>query len=97
MITMLNYLKIFSWFLLTFGVVGLITLFLGLKPEFGSISAAAGLLVVQILVASSILYGFKLHINGVISRRCLLYGGWGLIICLALGGQIWVTNSGIII
>ncbi len=92
---MLNYLKIFGWFLLTFGVVGLITLFLGLKPEIGSIPAAVGLLSVQVLVGSAILYGFKLHLNGVIGRRSLLYGGWGLIICLALVGQVWVTNSGI--
>lgn len=88
---MLKYLKILSWLLLTFGVVGFITVFLGLKPGIGSTSAALGLMGFQVMLASAILYGFKLHNRGKVSSRVLLYGGWALVVCLAVIGQVCIN------
>lgn len=92
---MLNYLKIFSWLLLTFGLVGFLVIALGFAPEIGSGFAALGLMGIQATVGALILYGFKLNRLGKLDRKYLLYGGWALIVLLVIVGQIWVNISGI--
>lgn len=89
---MLNYLRIFSWFLLTFGVVGFITVFLGLAPQIGSGPAAMGLMLVQAIVGGAIVYGFKLLKEEKIERKLLLYAGWAAVIVLVIGGQVLVNQ-----
>lgn len=90
---MFNYLRIFSWLLFTFGVVGWIAVALGFHPGISSTQAVMGVLIMQVIIASLIMYGFKLNRIGSISRTALLYGGWALIIALLLIGQLWLNAS----
>ncbi len=90
---MLNYLRIFSWFLFTFGVVGFVTVFLGFAPKIGSGPAALGLMAVQAIVGGGIVYGFRLLKEERIPRKVLLYGGWALVVVLIIVGQIWVNSA----
>ncbi len=92
---MLNYLRIFSWLLLSFGVIGFLAVAAGLAPDVGPVPAALGVMATQSIVASAIVYGFKLHGTGQLSRNTLLYGGWALVVILIVTGQIWVNASGI--
>lgn len=89
---MFNYLKIFSWFLFTFGIVGLGAMaFFDVDPGIGSRTQALGLMTLQIGISSVLLAGFKLHNTGKIGRNTLLYGGWGLILLLIVTGQVWIN------
>ena len=89
---MFNYLKIFSWFLFTFGIVGLGAMaFFDVDPGIGSRTQALGLMTLQIGISSALLAGFKLHNTGKIGRNTLLYGGWGLILLLLVAGQVWIN------
>jgi hypothetical protein len=88
---MLHYLKIFSWFLFTFGVVGLGAAGFGLDTGLGTGWKPAGLFVLQILASSLVLFGFRLCKDGVIESNVLLYGGWTLIIVFIIAGQIWLN------
>lgn len=90
---MLNYLKIFSWFLFTFGVVGFIVVAAGFTPNIGSAPAALSLLAIQTGFASIIIYGFKQYRDGKLGRTALVYGGWALIIVLLIFGQIWINTN----
>ena len=85
----MHYLKIFSWFLFTFGLVGLIAVAFGLSPGIGSVLATMGALATQVVFSSIILYGFKLNQNGKLNRKALVYGGWLLIVLLIViaGGR----------
>lgn len=89
---MLNYLRIFSWFLLTFGVVGFFAVLLGFALQIGSGSATLGLMGIQAAVGGMIVYGFRLLKEERIERKVLLYGGWALVIILVIGGQILVNS-----
>lgn len=86
-----NYLRIFSWMLLGFGVVGLLALMAGVKSRIGPADTLAAILLLQTLVAACIVYGFRLYRQEKISRGLLLRAGWGLIVLLALVGQIWLN------
>ncbi len=86
-----NYLRIFSWMLLGFGVVGLLALLAGVKSRIGPADTLAGILLLQTLLAACIVYGFRLYREEKISRSLLLRAGWGLIVVLALVGQIWLN------
>ncbi|UTF61307.1 hypothetical protein [Gilvimarinus sp. DA14] len=88
---MLHYLKIFSWLLFTFAVVGLVALLAGLEPTMTSVYKATWLLVLQTLIASVLLLGFKFYRQGKISQKLLLYSGWTLIAVLVIAGQIWIN------
>lgn len=89
---MFNYLKIFSWFLFTFGIVGLGAIaFFDVDPGIGSRAQALGLMTLQIAISSVLLTGFKLYNAGKIGRNSLLYGGWGLILLLIVAGQVWIN------
>lgn len=89
---MFNYLKIFSWFLFTFGVVGLgAMVFFGVDPGIGTRTQTIGLMTLQIGISSVLLAGFKLYSAGKIGRSTLLYGGWGLILLLIVIGQVWIN------
>lgn len=92
---MLNYLRIFSWFLLTFGVVGFLTILTGLVPNFGSSQAGMGLMGLQALVGGVIVYGFRLLKQEAINPKLLLYGGWIAVIIFVIVGQIWTNQAGI--
>lgn len=92
---MFNLLRIFSWFLLTSGVVGFIAVALGVIPGIGSVAAALGVIFVQIFISSLILVGFKLYAKGMLSNRRLSYGGWILIAILIAISQYWVNNSAV--
>lgn len=92
---MLKYLKIFSWLLLTFGVVGFLAIALGFAPDIGSRPAALGLMATQAAVGALIFYGFKLNRLGQLDTKSLLYGGWALIVLLVILGQVWVNISDI--
>ena len=89
---MFNYLKIFSWFLFTFAIVGLGAMtFFDVDPGIGSRSQTIGLMTLQIVISSVLLTGFKLYSVGKIGRSTLLYGGWGLILLLTVTGQVWIN------
>ena len=88
---MLHYLKIFSWLLFTFAIVGLIALLAGLEPTMTSAYKATWLLLGQTAVASILLLGFKYYRLGKISQKLLLYSGWTLIALLVITGQIWLN------
>lgn len=90
---MLNFLRIFSWLLLTFGATGFLIVALGFKPDIGSAASALGILAIQVICAAAILYGFRRHREGRMRRNTLLYGGWFLITALMLVGQVWINIS----
>ncbi|WP_020210882.1 hypothetical protein [Gilvimarinus chinensis] len=88
---MLHYLKIFSWLLFTFAIVGLIALLAGLEPTMTSAYKATWLLLLQTVIASVLLLGFRCYRQGKISETLLLYTGWALIAVLVISGQIWLN------
>lgn len=90
---MFDFLRIFSWLLLTFGVVGFVAVALGFAPRAGSFPAVLGLMGTQVIIASAIVYGFRLHRQGKLGRRVLVYGGWALVVLLLIIGQIWINAS----
>lgn len=89
---MFNYLRIFSWFLLTFGVVGFFAVLFGFAPQIGSGPAALALMGLQAAVGGAIVYGFRLFKEERIERKVLLYGGWALVVVLVIGGQVLVNS-----
>ncbi len=92
---MFNFLRIFSWLLFTFGLVGALAVIAGFAPGVGSTPAALGLLGTQALFAAAILYGFRLHRTGKLARSSLIYGGWFLVIALIVIGQTWINVADI--
>lgn len=90
---MLNYLRIFSWFLFTFGVVGFVVILTGLAPGIGSIEGGLGLMGLQTVVGGTIVYGFRRLKAETLDRKILLYGGWALVIMLIIIGQVWVNQT----
>lgn len=67
---MLHYLRIFSWFLLTFGVMGFGAIAIGIDPGIGTGAGAMGVMALQVLVASAILWGLKLNRTGSYTVKC---------------------------
>ncbi|MEP3857889.1 MAG: hypothetical protein ABJM39_12715 [Porticoccus sp.] len=90
---MLKFLRIFSWLLFTFGVVGFLAVALGFKPDIGSVASALGILGIQVMFSAMILYGFRLHRQGRIGRHNLVYGSWVVIVALVIIGQVWINIS----
>ncbi|MGQ9426423.1 hypothetical protein ACXYTJ_09980 [Gilvimarinus sp. F26214L] len=88
---MLQYLRIFSFFLLTFGIVGAGVIAFGIDPGIGTSRGAMGIMVLQTLIAALILWGFRLHRDQKLGSKGLMYGGWGLIALYAVVGQIWMN------
>jgi hypothetical protein len=88
---MLHYLKIFTWFLFTFAVVGIIALLAGMEPTMTSARKGLGLMAMQLGVASLILLGFRLNSHKRLPRKALLYGGWTLVVLLVVIGQVWLN------
>lgn len=83
----MHYLKIFSWFLLTFGVVGFGAILLGIDPGIGTGSAALAAMGLQVIVAGVVLWGFKLCNADKLSRKLLLWAGWSLLLLYIVLGQ----------
>lgn len=94
---MVHYLQIFSWFLFTFGVVGFLAVLFGFAPTVDSVPAALGLMAFQTFCAAGLLYGFRLHTRGRLSRQALVYSGWGVIGILVVLGQIWFSTGNVAI
>ena len=92
---MLHYLRIFSWFLFTFGVAGFVMTGIGLFGDVGSKSAAMGIMALQAMVAGLVLYGFKLHRLGKLHESVLMFFGWVLIITMVIVGQVWMSATGV--
>ena len=92
---MLHYLRIFSWFLFSFGVAGFFMTWFGLFGDVGSSAAAMGIMALQALVAGGVLYGFRLHKAGKLHESVLLFVGWVLIIAMVIIGQIWMSAAGV--
>lgn len=88
---MLHYLKIFSWLLFTFAIVGLVALLAGLEPTMTSTFKATWLLALQAIIGGILVAGFKLYRQAKISEKLLLYSGWTLIALLVVVGQIWLN------
>ncbi|WP_339900504.1 hypothetical protein [uncultured Gilvimarinus sp.] len=88
---MLHYLKIFSWFLFTFAIVGIIALLAGMEPTVTSVRKGLGLMAMQAGVSSLILIGFRLNKAEQLPTKVLLYSGWALIVLLVVVGQIWLN------
>ncbi|WP_041522745.1 hypothetical protein [Gilvimarinus agarilyticus] len=88
---MLHYLKIFSWFLFTFGIVGIIALLAGMEPTVTTARKALGLMAMQLGVSSLLLIGFRMYKAEQLPRKALLYTGWGLIVLLVVVGQVWLN------
>lgn len=86
----MRYLRIFSWFLLTFGIVGFGATALGIDLGIGTGPHALGALAMQVVVAALVFYGFKLQASGKLSRKILAYGGWALLVLFVLAAQILV-------
>jgi hypothetical protein len=86
-----RYLKIFSWFLFTFAIVGIIALLAGMEPTVTTARKALGLMAMQVGVSSLILIGFRLNKAEQLPTKALLYGGWALIIVLVVVGQVWLN------
>lgn len=91
--TMLHYLRIFSWFLLTFGVVGFGAIAIGVDPGIGTGSGAMAVMALQVVVASAILWGFRLNKAGKLHRQVLAVGGWVLVLLLVVVGSV-LMNTG---
>ncbi|MDO6459788.1 hypothetical protein Q4485_03685 [Granulosicoccaceae sp. 1_MG-2023] len=92
---MLHYLRIFSWFLFTFGVAGFFMTGLGLFGDVGPKDAAMGIMALQAAAAGLVLYGFKRHKAGQLHESVLLFFGWLLIIAMVITGQVWMSASGV--
>lgn len=90
---MLNFLRIFSWLLFTFGVVGFLVVALGFKPDIGPVASALGILGTQVIFSAMILYGFRLHRQGRIGRNNLVYVSWIIVAALMIIGQVWINIS----
>ena len=88
---MLHYLKIFSWFLFTFGIVGLGGVAVGLQPGFATPAEAATILALQTVTAAMILWGFRRYRDGRLREKALIYLGWSLIVLLVLCAQLWLN------
>lgn len=88
---MLHYLKIFCVLLFGFGVIRGGALALGFDLGSQIFPGNLGLMVFQALVAGTVLYGFRLHREGRLSRELLLYGGWSLVVAFVVIGQIWIN------
>lgn len=91
---MFKYLKVLSWFLFTFGLVLAAASLIGVELGLGNRNQTLGLLMMQVAVASCVLYGFTLHKAGKLSYRVLLLGGWALIVVLIAAGQLWLVQAG---
>ncbi len=92
---MLNYLKIFSWFLFTFGIVGALAVIAGLASELGPEIVIFGVMLFQSACAALVLYGFKLNKENKCSQSLLLRGGWALIVIYIVIGQLLISYYGI--
>jgi len=90
---MLNFLRIFSWLLFTFGIVGFMAVAFGFKPEVGPLPSALGILGIQTIFAAVILYGFRLYRKGRIRRNSLVYASWIIVAVLMIIGQVWINIS----
>lgn len=88
----MSFLRIFSWLLLTFGVVGFGAVVLGLVPDIGAKGPALVLLLVQSIFAGAVVYGFRLVAQERLSPRILFWGGWAVIITFVICGQIWISR-----
>lgn len=88
---MLHYLRIFSWFLLTFGVVGFGAIAIGVDPGIGTGAGALGVMALQVAIAVAILWGFRLNRSGKLHREVLVVGGWLLVLLLVVVGSIWMN------
>lgn len=91
---MFRYLQIFGWFLLTFGVVGFGAIVLGIDPGIGTGPAARDVMALQAMTGLAIYLGFRAHKAGKLSRRVLLYGGWGLILLFVVIGAVRMNTGG---
>jgi hypothetical protein len=89
----MHYLKIFSWFLFTFGIVASGAILLGIDPGIGTGSGPLAAMALQVIVAGLILWGFKLCNAGKLSRKLLLWGGWGLLVIYIVVGQALIIAS----
>lgn len=84
----MRYLRIFSWFLFTFGIVGFGATLLGVDLGIGTGGAALGAMALQVLVSASVLWGFRLLEAGKLHREVLLVGGWLLLVVFIVVGQV---------
>jgi hypothetical protein len=83
----MRFLRIFSWFLLTFGVVGFGATALGIDLGFGTGPYALGALAMQVVIAALIFWGFKLEATGRLDKKLLTYGGWLLLVVFIIAAQ----------
>lgn len=90
---MLRYLRILTWFLLTFGVFGLLFVSFGIDTGLGVGMPVLILLGVQVVVAGVILAGFKMVKEGKLHPQVLSAGAIALILFYVVTGQIWMAVS----
>lgn len=88
---MLHYLRILAWFLLTFGVVGLVSTRFGIDIGIGTGPSVSMLMAVQTIVAGLILGGFYLLKKGRLRPQVLKAGAIALILFYVVAGQIWLN------
>lgn len=88
---MLQYLRILTWFLLTFGVAGLFSAWFGIDIGIGIGPPVVGLMAVQVVLAGLILWGFRLVKQGKLHPQVLTAGAIVVIVVYIVGGQIWLN------
>lgn len=91
---MLRYLRIFSWFLLTFGVVGFGATAFEVDTGIGTGHKAMGVLALQTLTGLMIYLAFQRYDAGRLDRKALIYGGWSLVVLYVVVGAIWMNVGG---
>lgn len=90
---MLRYLRILTWFLLTFGIVGLFAAAFGIDIGIGIGPPVVALMTVQSAISALILLGFKKLKDGKLHPQVLAAGAITLIVCYVVAGQIWIGTT----
>lgn len=90
---MLHYLRIFAWFLLTFGVVGFLMANAGVDIGIGVGRPVAVLMAFQVAVGAVVLLGFKMVRDGKLHPQVLSVGAIALILFYVVAGQVWIAIS----
>lgn len=87
----MHFLKIFGWFLLTFGVVCFIATLAGVNLGIGPRQPSLFLFALQALIGASVGWMVRLNTQGKLAKTQCLAGGWGLIVAYCVFGQWWLN------
>lgn len=89
----MRFLKIFGWFLLTFGVVLMLATLIGFDLGLGPRRQTLMLLAIQTLVGALISLLVRAGERGVVHRTLCILGGWGLLGALLASTLLFSANS----